>query len=138
MHFCCICFKNKDPTTPVEKSFVVYKFKCYCESNYIGKTSRHLKTRIKEHVPKCITSYISDRKDKMSAAVKNAMKKSSIAEHLVNNPSCGNNFEISNFSILRKCSNIIDLIKLEAILIHLVKPNLCKKKEFDYTIALFS
>ena len=89
-------------------------------------------------MPKCITSYISDRKDKMSAAVKNAMKKSSIAEHLVNNPSCGNIFEISNFSVLRQYSNIINLMRLKAILIHLNKPNLCKKKEFDYTLALFS
>ena len=55
---------GKDPMTPEEKSFGVYKFKCYCESSYIGPTSRYLKTRIKENVPKCITSYISDRKVK--------------------------------------------------------------------------
>ena len=120
--------------TPEEKSFVIYKLKCY----YIGQTSRHLKTRIKEHVPKCITSYISDRKNKRNAAVKNTMEKLSIAEHRVNNPSCENNFETSNFSLMRQCSNILDLIRLESILIHLNKPNLCKKKEFDYTIALFS
>ena len=26
---------GKDPMTPEKKSFVVYKFKCYCESRYI-------------------------------------------------------------------------------------------------------
>ena len=54
---------GKDPMLPEEKSPVVYKFKCYCKSSDIGKTSRHLKTRIKEHVPKCIISHISDKKD---------------------------------------------------------------------------
>jgi len=40
----------------------------------VATLGKLLKTTIKEHVPKCITSYISDRKDKKSAAVKNAMK----------------------------------------------------------------
>ena len=77
-------------------------------------------------------------KTKRAQQSKNAMKRSSIAEHLINNPSSGNNFEFSNFSVIRQCSNILDLIRLEAILIHLHKPKLCKKKEFDYDIALFS
>ena len=41
---------------------------------FFSRTSRHLTTRIKEHVPKCITSYIKDKKDKKSVAVKNAIK----------------------------------------------------------------
>ena len=59
------------------------------------------------------------------------MKKSPIAELFVNNPSCGNNFEISYFSVMRQCSNIRDLTRFEAILIHLNKPKQRKKKEFD-------
>ena len=129
---------GKDLMTPEEKSLVVYKFKCCCDSSYIGQTSRHLTTRMKEHVPKCITTYIKDSEDNKSVAVKNAMKKSAIAEHLVKNPSCGNKFKFSNFSVMRQCSNTLELTRLEAILIHLHKPNLCKKKEFDYTLALFS
>ena len=66
------------------------------------------------------------------------MKKSAIAERLVNNTFCGNNFGISRFSIMRQCSNSLELIRLAAILIHLNKPILWKKKEFDYTLALFS
>ena len=73
---------------PEEKSLVVYKFKRYCESSYIGETSHHLKTRMKEHVIKCIISHISDKKDKKSVAVKTAMKKLAIDEHLVNNTCC--------------------------------------------------
>ena len=54
-------------------------------------------------------------KTKTAHQSKKSMKQSSIAEHLVNNPSCGNNFEISNFSVMRQCSNILDLIRLDLI-----------------------
>lgn len=65
--------------TPDKKILVAYNFK-YCESSCIGQTSRHLKTRIKKHVQKFTTSYISYRKDKKSVAVKSAMKELAIAE----------------------------------------------------------
>ena len=78
------------------------------------------------------------QKDKEHSSQKCNEKKSAIAEHLVNNTYCGNNFDISKFSIMRQCSNTLELIRLEDILIHLNKPNLFKKKEFDYNLALFS
>ena len=37
-----------------------------------------------------------------------------------------------------QCLKNADLIRLEAILIHLNKPKLFKKTDFDYTIALLS
>ena len=41
----------KCPTPKLLKANVVYKFDCLCDINisYIGKTKRHLATRIKEH-----------------------------------------------------------------------------------------
>ena len=57
---------GKDPMLPEEKSLVVNKFKCYCESSYIGKTCLCLKTRIKEHVPKCVISHISNKKQSVT------------------------------------------------------------------------
>ena len=42
------------------------------------------------------------------------------------------------FSILKKCFNYFDVIKLDAILIKPLKLTLCKQKYFDYTVALFS
>ena len=46
-------FSTKDKTTYFLKSFLVYKFVCArCNSCYIGKTCRHFKTRINEHVKK--------------------------------------------------------------------------------------
>ena len=52
-----ISFKTKnyflynDPIPDGLKSFLVHRFTCAsCSSSYIGKTCRHFKTRIKEHI----------------------------------------------------------------------------------------
>ena len=52
-------FSVKDPV-PVEfRSNVVYKFTCAsCNSCYVGETSRHLSTRIREHLNRDRTSHI--------------------------------------------------------------------------------
>ena len=52
-------FGVKDPV-PVElRSNVVYKFTCAsCNSCYVGETSRHLSTRIREHLNRDRTSHI--------------------------------------------------------------------------------
>ena len=43
-------FNVKDPIPKSLKSFVVYKFVCPdCNVCYLGETTRHLSTRIKEH-----------------------------------------------------------------------------------------
>ena len=62
-------FNVKDPVPKSLKSFVVYKFVCPgCNACYIGETTRHLSTRIKEHLE--------------------TDKKSHIFAHLVNNETC--------------------------------------------------
>ena len=66
------------------------------------------------------------------------MNRSSIAEHLIKNPICEKSFNDLRFKILRSSTNMFDLIKIEAIYIHLNKPKLCKQKEFDYSVSLFS
>ena len=48
-----------------------------------------------------------------------------------------NTWNINRFKIIETCSNVFDLIKLEAICILLRKPVLCKHKDFDYTVSLF-
>ena len=117
---------------------MVYTYECCCANSYIGQTSRHLETRIKEHVPKCVKEHIKDQPKKMSNATSNAIKRSSISEHLVKNPKCGNSYSETRFKILRSCTNIFDLIKIEAIYIYLNKLKLCEQKEFDYSLSLFS
>ena len=68
---------------------MVYTFECCCSDSYTGQTSRHLKTRIKEHFPKCVRKHIKNQPKTISIATLNAMNRSSIAEHLVKNPICG-------------------------------------------------
>ena len=58
------------------------------------------------------------------------MKRSLIAEHLINSSNCGKNRDETRFKILRKCSNMFDLTKLEAILVHLYKSKLNKHNVF--------
>ena len=44
-------FSFKDPIPDALKSLVVYQFTCEgCNSRYIGETSRHFATRVKQHL----------------------------------------------------------------------------------------
>ena len=79
----------KDPIPFMEKSCVVYRYNCFCERSYIGQISRHLRTRIKEHVPKCVKDFIEGKNNNKTKALINATRKSAIADHLVNYPNCG-------------------------------------------------
>ena len=117
---------------------MVYTFECCCSNSYIGQTSKHLETRIKEHIPKCVSDHISNQPKTISIATSNAMKRSSISEDLIKNPNCGKSYNVMKFRILRSCNNIYDLIKIEAIYIHLNELKLCKQKIFDYSLSLFS
>ena len=74
----------------------------------------------------------------MSTTTSNAIKRLPILEHLVKNPVCGNSCSEMRLKLLRSCTNIFDLVKIEAIYIHLNKPKLCKQKELDYLLTLFS
>ena len=54
------------------------------------------------------------------------------------NPIYGKSYSEMMFKIMRSCTNILDLVKIEAIYIHLNKPELCKQREFDYSLSLFN
>ena len=41
----------KDVLPAIQKSFVIYEYKCHCDSRYVGRTSQRLQDRIKQHVP---------------------------------------------------------------------------------------
>ena len=130
---------GKDLVPKFKKSMLVYQYDCFCKATYIGMTSRQLIKRVKEHVPKSVESYCnSEEKERKSTQVLNALKRSSIAEHLVNHPNCANNYNRNRFKIIKSCNNVFELMKLEAICILLRKPTLCKHKEFDYTVTLFT
>ena len=52
-------------------------------------------------------------------------KFNNIAEHLVNNQSCDENFILERFKIIKSCYNVIDFVKMEAICILNRKLTLC-------------
>ena len=74
-------FPFKDPIRQHLKSLVVYQFTCAgCSSRYIGETTRHLTTRIREH--------------------KTTDKKSHIYKHLFNSSHCETHYTPSTFKII--------------------------------------
>ena len=87
---------------------VVYQFICAgCNSCYIGETSRHFSTRIKEHT-------LSD-------------KNSHIFKHFSQFPSCKGMYTPSCFRILDSANSSIDLKLKEAFYISKNKPDLNKQ-----------
>ena len=89
---------------------VVYKFTCLqdAEKFYIGKTSRHLAVRVKEHFN-----------------FKNISSKSAISNHIFDCKACGGSqLNVNRFEILRKCGNDFHTKIHEAFLIKKLKPML--------------
>ena len=81
---------GKDPVSNLNNSIVIiYQYSCCCTASYIGLMTRHLRKRIKEHVPKNVENFcFSDKKDDIPVKVINASKASFIAERLINNSTC--------------------------------------------------
>ena len=68
-------------------------------------------------------------KDNKPVKILNAIKRSAIAEHLVLNHSCAENFNLERFKIIKSCNSVYDLIKIEAICILNRKPKVCRQNE---------
>ena len=63
---------GKDPISNLNKSRVIYQFS-FCKAIYIGLTTRYLRKRIKEYVPKSVMNFLLFRnKDDKPVKVLNA------------------------------------------------------------------
>ena len=103
-------FNVKDPVPKFLKSFVVYKFVCPgCNACYIGEKTRHLSTRIKEHLE--------------------TGKKSNIFAHLVNNEACQALSTEHCFEIIDSAATPFRLTLKEAMHIIWKKPSLNKQQK---------
>ena len=113
-------------------SHCVYKFKCSCGYNYIGRTDRSLKTRVSEHIPKWLneamdeTDYPNNLCDRRPA--------SSIAKHLIESGHKVNTGEA--FNVLFKSNKGKLLRFIEALAIKKFNPDLCIQKQFILTLQL--
>ena len=107
----CSFFSFKDKVSKLMRSGVVYLFKCRCcSASYVGQTTRHLHTRISEHL------VISPITGKPSSPVM-----SSIFSHL---NSAGHSANFDDFEILSSCSDICELMIHESLLISKLKLSL--------------
>ena len=98
-------FSVKDPVPVGLRSRVVYKFACAgCNACYVGETTRHFSTRVREHL-------VSDRA-------------SHIFKHLQNSEHCRTLCSQDCFHILDHTSMSFQLKIKEAFHIHREKPSL--------------
>ena len=89
-------------------SNVVYKSTCSCDANntYIGMTTRHMNTRVKEHLHSKNT-------------------KSAIHDHIKNCKTClETEYDLNNFQILRQCTTKYETKIQKALLIKKHNPKL--------------
>ena len=89
--------------------YYYYKFTCSCDTNltYIGMSSRHLSTRVREHLNL------------------NSKQKSSIKDHIAACNFCSKTkIGIDSFKIIRKCRSDYDTKIHEALLIKKHSPGL--------------
>ncbi len=113
-------FPYKDRFPSAIKSLVVYKFTCgNCNVTYIGKSKRHLKTRVCEHIG------VSDRTGRVSGAPRD----SAVYQHFMSSPTpyfrpyC-NRPSIDDFMVIGTAKNDYELQIKESILISKFKPEL--------------
>ena len=101
-------FSLKDMIPENLKSFVVYKFECAgCNASYVGETTRHLSTRINEHL-------FTD-------------KKSHIFKHLNESANCRAMSNENCFSVLGSSRTQYTLKLKEGIHIKTLRPSLNKQ-----------
>ena len=102
------CFSLKDKANVSLKSLVVYRFKCAnCNASYIGETSRHLSTRIDEHLSKD--------------------KNSHIFKHLLSSQECKDLCNTDSFVVLDSAPTKYQLKIKEGLYIAWEKPSLNKQ-----------
>ena len=119
----------KDERVESEKCGIIYEFKCSCSSTYLGRTSRSLGDRIKEHVPAWL-------KNGKKQPPRSTIVQSSIAQHLLN---CNAINVAAAEHHFRKVHTDVHPNKahiLEALLIASRSPDLCRQKDYVYRLLL--
>ena len=150
--------KNRKDVLPSQsQSNVIYKFSCkHCDSVYVGRTTRRLEERIREHVPRSLIKLYAapmpspahttttesghNLRTKRNTTIRAVIPKyldSAIGQHLVENPNCGRSYTDDCFSVITKARTEYHLKVLEAVIINALKPNLCRQKQFVYHTLLF-
>ena len=100
----------------------------------IGRTSKRLKERIRQHVPKFIRNKIKSQTNlpgRQCKSTRNALiSGSTIGQRLLDNKTWTKKFDINLFSVLAKKQISFYLATLEATFIESLDPSLCCQKNF--------
>ncbi|CAH8603506.1 unnamed protein product [Dicrocoelium dendriticum] len=118
----------KDSLPSLTRSMLVYQYSCSCGARYVGRTTRRLSQRIREHIPAWFY------KGEMRAS------DSSIMSHLLES---GHTASENDFKVIYSLPERLSqgfrkqiLSIAEAIYIHHLKPELCVHKRFIRPILL--
>ena len=133
---------RKDVLPAIQKSFVIYEYKCHCDSRYAGRTSQRLQDRIKQHVLQWLRQQLTcPRRSQPYRSCKRTDTKPdcdfAIGQHLLDNDRCALKYDDKRLSILAAARSSFHLNLLEATYIKTRRPVLCRQKEFVYTLKLF-
>ena len=124
---------RKDVVPTKQHSVVVYQYVCRCDCRYVGRTSQRLQDRIKQNIPKAIRNQAQPDRALFQS---NHTSTSAIRQHFLHNEKWASYYDDSQFSILAKGRTLFHLSTLKATLIKMLKPELCRQKEFVYTLKL--
>ena len=109
---------RKDFLPSIQKSFVIYEYKCYCDSRYVGRTSQRLQDHIKQHVPQWLRQQLTrPRRSQPHRSCKQTDTKldcdCAIGQHFSNNDQLALNYDNKRFSILAAARSSFHLNLLE-------------------------
>ena len=120
-------FKFKDKIPDALRSNVVYKYKCdSCNAVYIGKTSRHFSTRVKEHLGISFLTNLTLTSPPFSA----------IRNHINNSNKNHDNYNLTmdQFNIITSANSELELLIKESLLIKTHKPTLNNMESLNLKI----
>ena len=131
---------RKDVLPAIQKSFVIYEYKCHCDSRYVGRTSQWLQDRIKQHVPQWSRQQLTRprRSQPHTSCKQNDTKPdcdSAIGQHLLEQ--CALNYDNMRFSIFAAARSSFHLNLLKAAYIKTRRPVLCRQTQTISIIAAF-
>ena len=113
---------HKDVLPIFNKSLLIYKFRCWCNSTYIDRTSQCLEVRVRQYVPRGILN-----SGQVTCGHSWALN-SAIGEHLLSTNSCRTNYQDDWFSLLLRARSKIHLNILKAICIFVDRPSLNRQR----------
>ena len=113
----------QDPLSTHQLPDIFYLFLCLFDCRYMGKTTKHLAAKIKQHVQATLRS--------------NRTNLSAIGEPILSHQACEADFDPAKVKVLCKARNKVILDILEPLLIAKFQSELCKQCEFVKKLHLF-